>query len=133
MYIMINSDLLSNNYCSCFLRKVLYVQQQLLNHLNFRHLNDELLLKGGGYLFDKNENIFLVSQKKLNSNNTRNHDLENIASRNINSVEKSLRLIPHDKDMSAHPGFINKLMTVRADNTNRLCQISSSIHTDRTK
>ena len=73
-----------------FLCKVLYVQQQLLNDLNFRHLNDEILLKGGGFLFDKNENIFLVSQKKLKSNNTRNHDLENIAFRNIDSVEKSL-------------------------------------------
>jgi len=117
-----NFDINENELCK---------YKNLLQHL--KHLNDEILLKGGGFLFDKNENIFLVSQKKLKSNNTRNHDLENIAFRNIDSVEKSLRLIPHDKDMSAHPGFINKLMTVRADNTKRLCQISSSIHTDRTK
>jgi len=94
-----------------------------------RKTNDEILLKGGGYLYDKEDNRFMISSKKLLTTTSTN-DFK-AAQEKIIAVEKSVFDIDkHDRDMSDIPGYVNKLLTVRMDIINRLCQNKVSTSPD---
>ena len=71
----------------------------------------------------------MISSKKLLTTNSTNDT--KAAKAKMLAVEKSVSDIEnHDKDMSDTPGYVNKLLTVRMDIINRLCQNKVSTSPD---
>ena len=68
--------------------------------------------------------MFISSKKILQSQRYSNHERkrseEKLKSLLINAAE-----MPHKQDMSDHPGYINKLFTVRSDLSVSLCKHST--------
>ena len=98
--------------------------------INFRKKSDEILIQYGGYYFTSDKNIFISSKKTLLSQRV-SHLERKKSEDNLKSVLLTASEMPHKQDMSDHPGYINKLFTVRSDLSVSLCKHSTDSQTTK--
>lgn len=99
----------------------MFFPQILFNH--FRKKSDEILIQYGGYYFNSDENMFISSKMILQSQRYSNHERKR-SEEKLKSLLITASEMPHKQDMSDHPGYINKLFTVRSDLSVSLCKHS---------
>ena len=75
--------------------------------------------------------MFISSKKTLLSQGVSHLD-KRTAEEKLKSLEISALEIPHEQDMSDHPGYINKMFTVRADLSVSLCKQNKESQTTKT-
>ena len=98
--------------------------------IHFRRKSDEILIQYGGYYFTSDKNIFISSKKTLLSQRG-SHLGRQTSEEKLKSVLLTASEMPHKQDMSDHPGYINKLFTVRSDLSVSLCKHSTDSQTTK--
>ena len=95
-----------------------------------RGKSDEILIKYGGYYFDSDDDKFVTSKKTVLSKSVGDYDKMKSVER-VKSLKMAAGGMPHERDMSDFPGYINKMFTVRSDLSVSLCRHSSAVHTNK--
>ena len=102
----------------------------ILFFIHLRRESDEILIQYGGYYFNSDKNIFISSKRTLLSQRV-SHLERKKSEEKLKSVLLTASEMPHKQDMSDHPGYINKLFTVRSDLSVSLCNHSTDSKTTK--